>query len=116
MPYIRIETNVEWHEATGHELVARASQLAATLTQKPERVVQAQINAGQALSHGGSFEPAAYVEFKSIGLQAADCPGFAKAICEFILTEFGVPTDRIYIEFKDIQREFFGWDNKTFAG
>lgn len=54
---------------------------------------------------GGDAEAAAHIELKSIGLQKEKCPGFSKKICDFIEAELEVPSDRIYIDFRDIDRD-----------
>ncbi|MBW2199587.1 MAG: hypothetical protein JRF71_01955 [Deltaproteobacteria bacterium] len=39
---------------------------------------------------------------------------FSEKICGFIDQELGVPKDRIFIDFKNLERNLFGWNGKTF--
>lgn len=49
---------------------------------KPEQWVMVQVQAGATLMHGGSFEPAAYVEFRSIGLNEEACADQSSGLCK----------------------------------
>lgn len=114
MPYLKIETNVVLDSAGEKALASRLTQLAAELTGKPERWVMVRAVCAAALVFGGEDTPAAFVEFKNIGLSAEACPRLAEALCEFLRAEIGVRPDRVYIEFKDLDRGMFGWKSGTF--
>ncbi len=114
MPYVRVETNAPLDAGARDELAGRLSALAARLTGKPERWVMVRVEAGAALLYGGSDEAAAFVEFKSIGLDATDCPTFSAALCGLLREDAGVPPERVYIEFKELPRAMFGWNGATF--
>lgn len=114
MPHVKIETNVELDKIQAHVLATKFSALSAELLGKPEGFVQACVQPVLALAHGGSFDPAAFVLFKSIGLPFERCQGMSSAICAFLEKELGIPPDRVYIEFGDLQREHFGWNSGTF--
>ncbi|MEW5773998.1 MAG: phenylpyruvate tautomerase MIF-related protein [Thermodesulfobacteriota bacterium] len=114
MPYLKIETNADLGAGGADALAARASELVGELTGKPERWVMARVEAGAALRFGGAAEPAAFVEMKSIGLSAEACPRLAEALCAFLQAEAGIPPERVYIEFKDLERGMFGWKGGTF--
>ncbi|BBD07080.1 phenylpyruvate tautomerase MIF-related protein [Desulfovibrio ferrophilus] len=114
MPYVKVQTNVDLDEAARQELTRKLSTLASELTGKPEQWVMAQVQAGVTLMHGGSFGPAAYVEFKSIGLNEGVCADQSAGICELLTAEIGVPAEHVYIEFKNLERCLFGWNGATF--
>lgn len=114
MPYLKIETNVVLDSAGEKALARKTSLLVAELTGKPERWVMVRVVCAASLVFGGADEPAAFVEFKSIGLSAEACPRLAEALCEFLRAEIGVRPDRAYIEFKDLDRGLFGWKSGTF--
>jgi phenylpyruvate tautomerase PptA (4-oxalocrotonate tautomerase family) len=114
MPYLKIVTNAVLDAGEAQDLAAKASRLASELTGKPERWVMAQVEAGAALRFGGGEAPAAFVEMKSIGLSAEACPRLAEALCAFLQAEAGIPPDRVYIEFKELERGMFGWKGGTF--
>lgn len=114
MPYVHVETNLGLDAEGSAALAGKVSELAAKLAGKPERWVMARVEAGATLLYGGSDEAAAFVEFKSIGLDATDCPSMSAALCGLLEAEVGIPADRVYIEFKDLPRAMFGWNGATF--
>ena len=56
----------------------------------------------------------AYIVLKSIGLPRDKCPNFSKKNCIFIESELNIPSDRIYIDFCDIDKKMFGRNKNTF--
>jgi hypothetical protein len=38
----------------------------------------------------------------------------SQKICSYIEEELGVPPDRVFIDFRDLERNMFGWNGKTF--
>lgn len=114
MPFFRIETNVSMEHSAARELAAKASDLAAKALGKPEQYVQAMVSPGAALLHGGTDAPAAAVSLFSIGLSESQCAPLSETICAFLEQELSIPPDRVYINFKDLQRSWFGWNMGTF--
>ena len=114
MPYFSIETNQAIAEASNRELLKKTSAFIADLLGKPEAYVMISIKPGTPLVFGGSDEPAAFARLKSIGLPRDRCPELSEKICGFIDRELGVSQDRIFIDFKDLARDMFGWNGKTF--
>jgi len=114
MPYISIETNQPIDPASNQQLLKKTSAFIAELLGKPESYVMISIQPATPLIFGGSDEPAAFVRLKSIGLPQDRCPELSEKICRLIEQELGVPKDRIFIDFKDLARNMFGWNGKTF--
>lgn len=114
MPVIKVETNVAMGEDMERDTAKALSALAADMLGKPESYVLAIFEGGKALTFGGSSEPAAYVTLDSIGLPEERTTEFSGIICRFLESAIGVPGDRVYIAFGDIQRNLFGWNEKTF--
>lgn len=114
MPYLRIETNVELDHQQTETLLAEASQAVAEKLAKPERYVMVQVSPGAALMFNGSREPAAYVELKSIGLPESQTQSLSQFVCDFLQQRLDIAPDRIYIEFIDIPRRYWGWNGSTF--
>lgn len=114
MPLIRVETNIQVEERRIRETVGALSRLAADLLGKPETYVMAVLDPGKALCFGGTHEPAAFVQLHSIGLPEDKTPDFSREICTFLQSALDIPSERIYIDFGDIQRHLFGWDGRTF--
>ena len=114
MPYLKIVTNQALPPGGAQALAAKASAVAGGLLGKPELWVMAQVVDGAALVFGGTDMPAAFVELKSIGLPAAECARLSRALCAFLTEEAGIPSDRVYIEFANLERTTFGWNGETF--
>ena len=114
MPYFSIETNQTLDSTSNGRLLKKTSAFIAELLGKPESYVMISIQPNTQLIFGGSSEPAAFVRLKSIGLAIDRCPELSEKICSLIEQELGVPKDRVFIEFKDLARNQFGWNGKTF--
>lgn len=114
MPYLRIETNVELDQQQVDTLLGSASQAIAQQLGKPERYVMVEVVGGARLLFNGSRDPAAYVELKSIGLPESQTQPLSRFLCEFLQSQLKVAPDRVYIEFIDIPRKYWGWNGSTF--
>lgn len=114
MPLLSIATNIELSAEAGQEFIAAASSKTAELLGKPERYVMVQLQSSQAMSFAGSTEPLAYCELKSIGLPVERTGDFSRQLCDLIQQQFSIPTDRIYIEFSNAERNLWGWNGDTF--
>lgn len=97
------------------ELLGRGSRLVAETLGKPEDYVMVACNY-TALSMGGVRGNAAFVELRSIGgLDAAINRRLSQDLCTLVNETTGVPPERIYINFLDVPRTDWGWNNKTFG-
>lgn len=114
MPYFSIDTNQAHTESTNLEVMQKASAFIAALLGKPESYVMVSIKPATPLTFAGTGDPAAFVCLKSIGLPKERCTTFSEKICGFIEQELGVPPDRVFIDFTDLDRSQFAWNAKTF--
>ena len=114
MPYFNIDTNQDFSSEATQEIMQKASSFLAELVGKPESFVMVSIKPGVPLIFGGTHDPCAFVRLKSIGLPHNRCTEFSEKICDFIQQELDVSKDRIFIDFKDLERRLFGWNGKTF--
>ncbi len=114
MPYFSIDTNQTMDQASTLAVMTKASALMAGLLGKPESYVMVSIKPGTPLTFAGTGDPAAFVRLKSIGLAKDRCTAFSEKICGFIEAELGVSKERVFIDFKDVDRSLFGWNGKTF--
>lgn len=115
MPCIKIETNVTLDAATAKAKALALAREAAVAIGKPVERILAVIEPNMALSYRGVETPAAFVELKSIGLKADDCPALAKWMGEFLERELGVPASMGLIEFKELDPELTGVNKGTVA-
>ncbi|NNG01238.1 MAG: hypothetical protein HKM93_17740 [Desulfobacteraceae bacterium] len=114
MPYFSIETNKVMTNDERDVLAQQTSHFIADLLGKPEQYVMIAIKPGTSMSFGGDLKPAAFVELKSIGLPVDRCSDFAWSISNYLQEHLGIVEDRVFIDFKDLQRNLFAWNGKTF--
>ena len=114
MPYLKVKTNQPIDDATSKQLLERASARVADALNKPERYVMVDLSVNPQMLFSGTTAPCAYVELKSIGLPESQTRDLSQSICALVGTELDIPADRIYIEFMDVPRKFWGWNGSTF--
>jgi phenylpyruvate tautomerase PptA (4-oxalocrotonate tautomerase family) len=114
MPYLRIETNQRFKDADQNDFLKKASALIAESLGKPENWVMICFQPNAEMMFGGSEKPAAFVELKSIGLPTEQCGVLSDRICTFLEKALNLSSDRVFIEFKSLERPMFGWNRKTF--
>jgi len=109
-----LKTNIAIAENKQSDLLQQCSQLTASILGKPEGYVMVILEDNCRLIFGGNDQPAAYIEFKSIGLPEDTTPGLSQTLCESISDATGIAANRIYIEFANADRHLWGWNNTTF--
>lgn len=114
MPYFSIDTNQTLEEEKTQEIMKNASSFIAGLLGKPESYVMVAVKPGIPMTFAGTTEPTAFLRLKSIGLAKDRCTEFSEKICAFVDQELGIPKDRVFIDFKDLERNLFGWNGSTF--
>lgn len=114
MPLLKIQTNIPIETAAGDSLIRKASQQVASLLGKPERYVMVSLEENPAMLFGGSDDPLAYLELKSIGLPETRTSELSQALTSLMNAELGLSAERVYIEFTDAPRAMWGWNGGTF--
>jgi phenylpyruvate tautomerase PptA (4-oxalocrotonate tautomerase family) len=115
MPFLKLNTNVAINTEQSTELLTELSQLMVKETGKPERYVMVEVNAGKTMLFGGSADPLAYLECKSIGLTTAQAKALSASIAQLLAAKLKLPSERIYIEFSNCPAEWWGWNGSTFG-
>jgi len=115
MPFLAIATNVEVTAQTEGIMLKEASKAVASGTGKPEQYVLVRITGRQPLLFAGTDAPAAFMEVKSIGFPANGVKKLADALCELVTKHLGVPGERTYIVFEDVEASMWGHDGETFG-
>ena len=117
MPLLQVFTSA--HPADEHKrahLLKSLSALVARLLNKPESYVMVSLAARTEMSFAGSGAPACYAELKNVGtLSPGQVENLAKVLCQELSAGFGVPADRIYIEFTNADGAMWGWNGHTFG-
>ena len=112
MPLINLRTNVSDVQAPD-ALLKKLSDALASATGKPESYVMTLLDSGVPMTFAGSEAPCAFVEIKSIG--ALTPPAMSDQFCELIKSSLGIPKNRIYIGFDDVNASDWGWNGHTFG-
>ena len=112
MPLVRIQTNV--NVEAGSQLLSKLSSQAAGEIGKPEAYVMTAIDSRVPMTFGGSDEPLAFIECKSIGLSESQTESLSAVLCSFCEEELCVAKDRVYIEFASAKGSMWGWRGGTF--
>lgn len=114
MPYLKIQTNRVVSPEQSKKLLTKLSRQLAQELEKPERYVMVDLAAEGDMLFAGVDDPLAFVELKSIGLSQSNTQPLSKWLCDLLQDELGIPPERVYIEFTDIPRKFWGWNGSTF--
>jgi phenylpyruvate tautomerase len=114
MPLIKINTNKATKTEVQSLFLKAASQKVAKALQKPEKYVMTLFGQPTPMTFGGTEEDAAFLEIKSIGLTEEQVKTLAKEIPELVEKELGIDASRVYIEFANAPRSFWGWNKGTF--
>ena len=113
MPYVNIQTNISDKEIND-DFIKSLSATVARLTGKPENYVAIQVSGNQRLFFGGTNEPAAMLEFVSIGLQSKDTKPITAEIQTMLEEKLHIDPQRVYIRFFDPPGHMIGWNKETF--
>eukprot|EP00934_Nitzschia_sp_Nitz4_P005910 Nitzschia sp. Nitz4//scaffold86_size83305//80807//83204//NITZ4_005277-RA/size83305-augustus-gene-0.70-mRNA-1//-1//CDS//3329559295//5900//frame0 len=114
-PSLILTTNVD---LAGDKLkvMKACSKVISSATGKPESYVAVSITDNASVIFGGSDAPTALGCLYSIGSITTGSNGEIQSKVTDLLEPYGVPEDRIYINFFDMPRENVGWSRRTFAG
>lgn len=115
MPYLKLTTNTAISKEQSPKLLTQFSQLLAKETGKPERYVMVEVAGNKDMLFGGSSEPLAYVECKSIGLSAQQAKSLSASISQLLANNLSISAERVYIEFSNCPGELWGWNGSTFG-
>ena len=110
MPYINVSTSAKVNDKD--KLLEEISILISSLTNKSRRFVMAKID-DNCQMYFDDERPSCFLEIKSIG--SLDPSEMAKPISDFVYEQMGIPIDRIYISFEDVQASLWAWNGRTFG-
>ncbi|MCD6339500.1 MAG: hypothetical protein J7M29_09010 [Verrucomicrobia bacterium] len=96
-------------------LLAELTDQVAGLLGKPKQFVQIVAETGLPMFFAGTGEPTAFVELRTLGLPPDRISPLTEALCRFLHERVGTPPDRIFINYFDMPRTHWGWNNRTFA-
>ena len=115
MPLLKLETTVTITDEKRKTLLTSLSRIVADTTGKPEKYVMITVNPAAMLMAGKPGE-AAFVDVRGIGgLTAAVNRQLSQKVCQLLNESLGVPADRIYLNFTDVEASNWGWQGNTFG-
>ena len=115
MPLLKLETTVALSEDKRQALLASLSKTVAETIGKPQQYVM--VAASQAaMQMSGSPGDAAFVDVRSIGGLTEDVNRkLSQKVCQLLHDSLGIPPDRIYLNFTDVQASHWGRNGNTFG-
>lgn len=112
MPYFHIRTNHTVEDPT--TLLGECSRVIADALGKSEKFVMTAIDQRQPMTFAGSSAPCALVSLTSIGLPSAQTGELSASITQLLVDRMELDGERIYIDFRNAERAFWGWNGSTF--
>ena len=115
MPLLKLETTVALSEDKRQALLASLSKTVAETIGKPQQYVM--VAASQAaMQMSGSPSDAAFVDVRSIGGLTEDVNRkLSQKVCQLLNDSLGIPQNRIYLNFTEVEASHWGWSGSTFG-
>jgi len=114
MPLLSIRTNASIEDSAKQQILGRVSGRVAELLGKPEQYVMVVLEADVLMLFGGSSDPAACLNLKSLGLPVERTGDLSAALCDLMHHELNIDPSRVYIGFSSPDRSMWGWNGRTF--
>tara|TARA_Y100001978_G_scaffold113782_1_gene101464 strand:- start:764 stop:1099 length:336 start_codon:yes stop_codon:yes gene_type:complete len=111
LPLISISTNKNIKNQ--HIFLKKSSNFISSLLDKSEDFVMVKLNDSLQIYFAGKDSPCCFIEIKSIG--SIEPSKMSKPICEFFSNELKIPSERIYVNFQDINKHMWAWNGRTFG-
>ena len=115
MPLLKLETTVVLTDEKRKTLLASLSKVLAETTGKPEQYVMVTASQSAMLMSGKSGETA-FVDIRGIGGLSGDVNRqLSQKVCRVLNESLGVPPNRIYLNFTEVDAANWGWNGETFG-
>jgi phenylpyruvate tautomerase PptA (4-oxalocrotonate tautomerase family) len=114
MPYLKVQTNKSFSSKKQTSFLAECSSLLSFELGKPEKYVMTAFEPKMEMTFGGSGDPAVFFQLKSIGLPDTKTKDLSKKFATLAEEKLEIPKDRVFIEFMDVPRGFWGWNGILF--
>jgi phenylpyruvate tautomerase len=115
MPLLKLETTVTLPDNQRQQLLASLSKIVAETIGKPEQYVMVTIGPATILMSGKPGN-AAFVDVRSIGGLNTDVNGqLSQKVCALLTQLLGLPPNRIYLNFSELEAGNWGWNGNTFG-
>src|SRR6267154_3827622 len=115
MPLLKLETTVLLSEDKQKQLLTSLSRAVAATIGKPEQYVMVTISQAAVIMSGKQGD-AAFVDIRSIGGLSDDVNRkLSQQVCKLLTDSIGVPSDRVYLNFTNMEAGNWGWNGSTFG-
>ena len=111
MPLLTVSTSIEITDK--NLFLKNCSRLVSKLTNKPEQYVMVRLFDQTPMYFNMDQTPSCFLDLKSIG--SLNSSEISKEISAFISNQIGIPINRVYICFEDINASNWSWNGKTFG-
>ena len=111
MPLLTVTTSIEIKEK--NLFLKNCSHLVSKLTNKSEQYVMVRLFDQTPIYFNGEQSPSCFIDLKSIGSFKPSL--ISEELSIFISNQIGIPINRIYIFFGDIDASNWAWNGKTFG-
>jgi len=115
MPLLKLETTVVLTDDQRKALLSSLSRILAETTGKPEDYVMITLSQSAILMSGKTGD-AAFVDVRGLGGLSGDVNRrLSQKVCRLLNESLGVPQDRIYLNFTELEAGNWGWKGNTFG-
>ncbi len=115
MPLLKLETTASLSDDQRKSLLSSLSKIMTEATGKPEQYVLVTISSAAMLMSGKPGETA-FVDIRGIGgLSGPVNRQLSQKVCALLKDAIGIPPERIYLNFTEIEASNWGWKGNTFG-
>ncbi|XP_027517411.1 macrophage migration inhibitory factor isoform X2 [Corapipo altera] len=115
MPKFIVNTNTS-KDKIPESFTGELTQQLSKALDKPAQYLATQISPDQMMSFGGSTDPCAICFLHSIGKRGEqENKVYSKLLCDLLNKELEIPSERVYINYFDMNAANVGWNGSTFA-
>lgn len=115
MPLLQVTSNIPLSDTEKNNALQTLSKAAAELLEKSEDYVMTSWTSAK-MTMAGTKLPAVFIDLHSIRLPEDATAELSKELCERVSLAVEVRSDRVYINFHNVEPNMWGWNGKTFGG
>jgi len=115
MPAVHIKTSALLVGSASRDLLPKVSKMTAEAIGKPEQYVMVSLQSAEIMMSGQNGA-AAWIEVRGIGaLRGEVNKRMTQKLCALLKQGLGIESERVYVNYMDIEPENWGWNNDTFG-
>lgn len=115
MPALKLQTNQSLSDEQKDGLLDQLTSLVVGILDKPIQYVQVIVEDNCRMAFGGTSQPCGLVELRSLGMPWGKPRELSESISRLLEKKAGIPPERLFINFFDMDRAMWGWNGSTFA-